>query len=201
MVITTSLVVNGSPCQFLLTTSVNVAQLSSTPISAIANPVIVTTGSTTTLIYIGDPGATVAWLPAGSTTPAYGYTVTAHPDRPTTYTAVATLGACKETAVVNVEAYTAGCIDNDVFVPNTFTPNGDGKNDILYVRGIKVDEVYFAVYNRWGEMVFETTDKTKGWDGIYKSRAADVGVFGWYLKVKCVNGEEAFRKGNVTLVR
>lgn len=201
VVITTSLVVNGSPCQFLLTTSVNVAQLSSTPISAIANPVIVTTGSTTTLTYIGDPGATVAWLPPGSTTPAYGYTVTAHPDRPTTYTAVATVGACKEAVVVSVEAYSAGCLDNDVFVPNTFTPNGDGKNDILYVRGIKVDEVYFAVYNRWGEIVFETTDKTKGWDGIYKSRAADVGVFGWYLKVKCVNGEETFRKGNVTLVR
>jgi hypothetical protein len=50
-------------------------------------------------------------------------------------------------------------------------------------------------------MVFETNDKTKGWDGIYKGRAADVGVFGWYLKVKCINGEESFKKGNVTLVR
>lgn len=201
VVITTSVIVGGSPCQFLLTTSVNVSQLSSTPISAVANPVIVTTGSTTTLTYIGDPGAIVTWLPPGSTMPGFGYTVTAHPDRPMTYTAVATLGACKETATVNVEAYTAGCLDGDVFVPNTFTPNGDGKNDILFVRGIKVDDVYFAVYNRWGEKVFETTDKTKGWDGIYKSRPADVGVFGWYLKVKCVNGEENFQKGNVTLIR
>jgi gliding motility-associated-like protein len=140
-------------------------------------------------------------LPAGSTTPATGYTVIAYPDRPTTYTAVATSGACKEITTVSVEAYSAGCIDNDVFVPNTFTPNGDGKNDILFVRGIKVDEVYFAIYNRWGEKVFDTNDKSKGWDGIYKGRPADVGVFGWYLKVKCINGEESFRKGNVTLIR
>jgi gliding motility-associated-like protein len=201
VVITTSLFVNSIPCQFLLTTNVNVTQLSVIPISANANPVIVTTGSATTLTYIGDPGALVTWLPPGSTTPGIGYTVTAHPDRPTTYTAVATNGACKESTQVHVDAYSVGCIDADVFVPNTFTPNGDGKNDFLFVRGLKVDEVYFAVYNRWGEMVFETTDKTKGWDGIYKSRAADVGVFGWYLKVKCLNGEESFKKGNVTLVR
>ncbi|MBA3680520.1 MAG: gliding motility-associated C-terminal domain-containing protein [Bacteroidetes bacterium] len=201
VVITTSVVVGGVPCQFLLTTSVNVNQISTTPIGAIANPVIVTTGSNTTLTYIGDPGAIVTWLPPGSTTPGFGYTVTAHPDRPTTYTAVATVGPCKETATVNVEAYSAGCVDADVFVPNTFTPNDDGKNDILYVRGLKVNDVYFAVYNRWGEKVFDTTDKTKGWDGIYKSRPADVGVFGWYLKVKCINGDENFQKGNVTLIR
>ncbi|MEO6304047.1 MAG: PKD domain-containing protein [Bacteroidia bacterium] len=201
VVITTTLVVSGSPCQFLLTTGVNVLQLSTTPISAVANPVIVVTGSITTLTYIGDPGALVTWLPPGSTTPASGYTVTAHPDRPTTYTAVATNGACKEYAEVSVEAYSEGCLDIDVFIPNTFTPNGDGKNDFLFVRGLKVDEVYFAVYNRWGEKVFDTTDKTKGWDGIYKSRPADVGVFGWYLKVKCLNGDENFKKGNVTLIR
>ena len=201
VLITTSVIVNGIPCQFLLTTNVIVSQVSSIPISAIANPVIVTNGNATTLTYIGDPGATVYWLPAGSTTPASGYTVIAYPDRPTTYTAVATSGACKEITTVSVEAYSAGCIDNDVFVPNTFTPNGDGKNDILFVRGLKVDEVYFAIYNRWGEKVFDTNDKSKGWDGIYKSRPADVGVFGWYLKVKCINGEESFRKGNVTLIR
>jgi len=143
----------------------------------------------------------VTWLPVGTTTPATGYTVSASPNRPTTYTAVVSNGACSERASVLVEAYTEGCIDKDVFVPNTFTPNNDGQNDILYVRGLKVQEVYFAVYDRWGEKVFETNDKNKGWDGIYNGRASDVGVFGWYLRVKCFNGEEAFRKGNVTLIR
>jgi len=50
-------------------------------------------------------------------------------------------------------------------------------------------------------MVFETTDINKGWDGTYNSMKADPGVFGYYLKVKCNNGEETFRKGNVTLIR
>ena len=64
-----------------------------------------------------------------------------------------------------------------------------------------MEEIYFAVYNRWGEKVFDTYDKKVGWDGIYKGRPADVGVFGWYLKVKCYDGTETFKKGNVTLIR
>jgi len=188
-------------CTFLLTTDVAVFQQSSVPVNAIATPPYVVTGNSTTLTYIGSPGAFVTWYPLGSTSPTTGYTVSAAPDKPTTYTAVATNGPCADKATVFVEAYTEGCIEKDVFIPNTFTPNSDGNNDYFIVRGLKVQEIYFAVYNRWGEMVFETTDKTQGWDGLYKGRPADVGVFGWYLKVKCFNGEETFRKGNVTLVR
>lgn len=201
VVISTSATVNGLPCSFLLVTSVRVDVLSYGPVTAIAIPTLINTGEVTTLIYQGDPGAQVIWLPKGSTSPGNGYTVTAMPDRPTTYTAVASRGACSDDPEVHVDAYTAGCIDKDAFVPNTFTPNGDGQNDIFIPRGLKIDQVYFAVYNRWGELVFETNDKTKGWDGVYKGKPADVGVFGWYLKVKCLNGAEAFRKGNVTLIR
>ncbi len=187
-------------CAFLLTTNVTVTYPSSIPVLATASPSNIVTGETTTLIFYGDPGALVQWFPQ-NTTPTTGYTVTAMPDRPTTYTAIASYGKCKEDARVFVDVFLPGCIDKDVFIPNTFTPNGDGQNDILFVRGLKVDVVYFAVYNRWGELVFETNDKTKGWDGIYRSKPADVGVFGWYLKVKCFNGEETFKKGNVTLIR
>jgi gliding motility-associated-like protein len=198
--ITTSYSVNGAPCEYVLTTSVTVDMLSYAPANAVANPVIVTSGEPTTLTYLGDPGATVTWLPA-NTTPSTGYTVTAYPTEPTTYTAQVSRGACGKQVEVHVDAYTKGCLDEDVFIPNTFTPNGDGKNDILYVRGLKVDEIYFAVYDRWGERVFETSDKTKGWDGVYKNKPSDVGVFGWYLKAKCFNGLETFKKGNVTLIR
>lgn len=201
VVITTTATANGLPCSFLLITFVDVDVLSSGQVTAVANPTLITTGETSTLIYIGDPGALVTWLPPGSTSPGSGYSVTAAPDRPTTYTAVATRGACRENPEVHVDAYSAGCIDKDAYVPNTFTPNGDGQNDIFIPRGLKIDQIYFAVYNRWGELVFDTSDKTKGWDGTYKGKPLDVGVFGWYLKVKCLNGEEAFRKGNVTLIR
>jgi len=201
VVITTTNSVNGLPCTFLLVTDVNVMPSSSIPVSAQANPQVVITGNSTTLTYVGDPGYLVTWYPLNSTTPPTGYVVTAHPERPTTYTAVATKTACVLQAEVTVEAFTEGCIDKDAFVPNTFTPNGDNQNDVFLVRGLKIEDIYFAVYNRWGELVFETNDKNKGWDGIYKGRPADVGVFGWYLKAKCFNGEETFRKGNVTLIR
>ena len=201
VVITTTDVVGGNPCKFLLLAQVDVDVLSSGLIGAYANPVLITTGENSTLIYTGDPGAFVTWLPPGSTIPSTGYTVIASPNQPTTYTASANRGACAADATVHVDAYSEGCIESDAFVPNTFTPNGDGENDIFRVKGLKVIEVFFAVYNRWGENVFETNDLNKGWDGTYKGRPADVGVFGWYLKVKCINGIETFKKGNVTLIR
>lgn len=196
-----STIYNNEACKFLLLTGVDVDLLSSTPVNAYANPVLITTGDKSTLIYTGESGAYVSWLPVGSTTPQVGYTVSAAPNKPTTYTVVAQRGACEEDLTVQVDAYSAGCLEDDVFVPNTFTPNGDGVNDVFKVKGIKLEEVYFSIYNRWGELVFETNDLSKGWDGKYKGKQADVGVFGWYLKAKCLNGEETFKKGNVTLIR
>ncbi|MBL7918598.1 MAG: gliding motility-associated C-terminal domain-containing protein [Bacteroidia bacterium] len=197
----TVVITTSNNCTFTLNTMVQVYNLSNIPIGASANPPSVVQGNSSLLSYTGDAGATVSWFPSNTVSPKTGYTVNATPDRPTTYTVVAVNGACRETLYVFVDVVLAGCIEGDAFVPNTFTPNNDGQNDILYVRGLKMDEIYFAVYNRWGEMVFETKDKTKGWDGIYNGRPADVGVFGWYLKVKCVDGQETFKKGNVTLIR
>lgn len=196
VVITTS-----NNCTFLLVTNVSVYNLSNSPISAVANPTSVVQGNTTTLTYSGDSGSSISWYPNTNVNPKTGYTVTAAPERPTTYTVYAVNGACRETLYVFVDVFLTGCLEGDAFVPNTFTPNGDGQNDVLYARGLKMEDIYFAVYNRWGEMVFETKDKTVGWDGIYKGKPADVGVFGWYLKVKCYDGNETFKKGNVTLIR
>lgn len=194
--------VTGGLCEFTLTTLVTVSELSRVlPVSASAQPSVLIQGNNTQLVYTGDPGATVTWYPFNSTSPATGYTVTAMPDKPTTYTVVAQRDACRSDIIVDVVVYSNKCLQKDVFVPNTFTPNGDGYNDIFKVHGVSVDEVYFAVYNRWGELVFETTDKNAGWNGRYMNRDADAGVFGWYLKVKCHNGEETFLKGNVTLIR
>ncbi len=201
VLITTTGMVNGEACKFLLVQTVSVSVLSSVPISAFANPTLIKKGDSSTLIYTGSPGANVFWYPLGSTTPSSGYTVTASPEAPKTYTVVAFSGACQEEVVVFVDVYNLACLSKDFFIPNTFTPNNDGANDVLYLRGLNVEEFYFAVYNRWGEKVFETRDRKQGWDGMYKGKAADVGVFGWYLEVKCIGEEETFLKGNVTLIR
>jgi gliding motility-associated-like protein len=94
------------------------------------------------------------------------------------------------------------CGEPLIFVPNAFTPNGDGLNDVLYVRGYNIERVIlFAIYNRWGEKVFESHSVNEGWDGDYKGRTAKGDVFAYYLKVECQTGEEFFKKGNVTVIR
>jgi gliding motility-associated-like protein len=93
------------------------------------------------------------------------------------------------------------CEEPYVFVPTGFTPNGDGKNDTFKVIGNNLDEVYIAVYNRWGEKVFESNDPTVGWDGTYKGKLLPPDAYGFYVQVKCFGGLEFFKKGNVTLLR
>ena len=89
----------------------------------------------------------------------------------------------------------------DVFVPSAFTPNQDGENEVLYVYGRFIKELYFAVYNRWGEKVFETEDQSIGWDGNYKNLPVQNAVFDWYLTVICEDEQRLQLKGNTTLIR
>ncbi len=191
----------GDTCRFLLTADVYVTQASAFPISAFANPTVIVLGESTVLTLSATAGALVTWYPSGSLSSPNGYTVTATPQHTQTYTVVIQRGPCRDTAYVLVEVIEDGCFETDVFIPNTFTPNGDGVNDFMYARGHKLAEVYFAIYNRWGEMVFETRDLKTGWDGNYKGKPADVGVFGYYVRIKCYNGKETFKKGNITLIR
>jgi gliding motility-associated-like protein len=93
------------------------------------------------------------------------------------------------------------CIEPYIFIPQAFSPNGDGENDVLFVYGNPIDEIELVIYNRWGEKVFETRDKNFGWDGTYRNERQAPDVFAYYLRVLCVNGEEFVKKGNVTLLR
>jgi len=88
----------------------------------------------------------------------------------------------------------------ELFVPTAFTPNNDGENDVLFVRGDLL-EMSFQLYNRWGEKVFETNDQSIGWDGYYQGKLVDPGVFVYSLSTKCSNTEEVIEKGNITVIR
>ena len=191
----------GDTCLYTLFTTVNISALSSFSVSAMALPDTILLGQTAQLVLIAPPGHSVLWYPPNLVIPNNNYTVTTTPLQSATYTVLVSDGICSRVATVSIVVIDDACKESDVFVPNTFTPNGDGNNDVLYVRGYLIHELYFAVYNRWGELVFETRDKNKGWDGRYKGRDADVGVFGYYLRAKCPNGKEIFKKGKVTLIR
>lgn len=91
-----------------------------------------------------------------------------------------------------------------IFVPDVFTPNGDGLNDLARVR-VKGDFVLqtFAIFNRYGQKVFETTDMSQGWNGLYNADNQDAATYNYYVKGICGNGgkKEIFKKGTITLVR
>lgn len=93
------------------------------------------------------------------------------------------------------------CGPPNIFIPNAFSPNGDGVNDLLRFRGKQVVSFHMAIFSRWGEKVFETNDINAFWDGRYNGNPCIPGVYTYYCKVKCEAGFENLLKGDITLVR
>ena len=93
------------------------------------------------------------------------------------------------------------CGPPDIFIPNAFSPNEDGENDLLRVRGKFIEEMLFRVYDRWGQLVFESRDKDLGWDGVFNGVKLNPAVYVYYLEATCINRNKYFTQGNVTLIR
>ena len=140
------------------------------------------------------------WEPAeGLAQPDSGITY-ARPQQTTTYTLTQNyFGLAVTTDAVTVVV--DDCLDNSIYIPNVFSPNGDGQNDVLYIRGQGFDAVHIMIYNRWGEKVFESSDIGKGWDGTFKGKKCPAGVYFYVGDITFKNGEKLVRKGDVSLVR
>ena len=104
---------------------------------------------------------------------------------------------CSSTVCKRVDASVFYVID----VPTAFSPNDDGYNDVLYVKGIGVKEFTFRIYNRWGNLVFETNDLTKGWDGTYHGIKQDIEAFAYTLKATFGNNKQFEKQGNITILK
>jgi len=90
---------------------------------------------------------------------------------------------------------------NQVFIPNLFSPNGDGVNDVLMVYGNTIASVELHIYNAWGQEVFVSKDQRQGWDGTMSGRAQPAGVYVYIARVRLQNGTTVDKKGNITLIR
>ncbi len=86
-------------------------------------------------------------------------------------------------------------------VPTAFSPNGDGNNDVLLVQGLGLSSIQFLVYNRYGELVFETNEQDIGWDGTFLNQGQNPGVFAWVLFYNTEDGKSGRLKGSTTLIR
>ncbi len=126
--------------------------------------------------------------------------IASHVNIPITYKLTVTDSfGCKAEDYVKINL---ACAEDVLYIPNTFTPNGDGKNDVFRIRTFGLSYVSaFRVFNRWGEMVFETHDVSEGWDGTWQGKLCHPAVYVWYIQGTCANGVELLKKGNVTLIR
>ncbi|PCJ80865.1 MAG: hypothetical protein COA57_14685 [Flavobacteriales bacterium] len=91
--------------------------------------------------------------------------------------------------------------DKEFFMPNAFSPNSDNFNDVLRVYGNKIKEMHLMIYNRWGQVVFESKDQNLGWDGTHNGKPLNSGVFAYYLRVTLTTGELIEKSGNISLMR
>jgi gliding motility-associated-like protein len=142
---------------------------------------------------------------------SYRWTPSAYLSDPTLVNPVATPGqnqyytldvstaiGCKASSRFQIKVF------RDVIMPNAFTPNGDGVNDIFRVPPIyqSVKLHYLIVYNRWGEKVFESKDVNKGWDGNLKGLPQPSGNYVWVVEYENpVTGQLQLAKGSVVLMR
>jgi gliding motility-associated-like protein len=116
------------------------------------------------------------------------------------YTVTLTLensGGCLDTAFATL------CIlpEVPVFIPDIFSPNGDGNNDVFRLRGHGITNVEFLVYSRWGELVFSSKDINKGWDGTINGKPQPSGNYIYYIQASLNDGTVQELKGEVTLIR
>jgi gliding motility-associated-like protein len=90
---------------------------------------------------------------------------------------------------------------SEYYIPNAFSPNGDGNNDFLFVRGKNISAINLTIYSRWGEKVFETQDISQGWDGTFRGAPLENAIFVYHLVLTYADGKTESSSGNISLVR
>jgi gliding motility-associated-like protein len=176
------------------------------PVVDAGEDMVVPTGTVIQLPVTGSSDITqIEWWPANSLNCVDCLTPVATPRENTTYhVKVTNAYGCTMLDDVTINLV---CSSGAVFLPNTFTPNGDGANDIFYIRGKGVKSAKsFRIYNRWGQQVFERAnfnieDPAYGWDGRVNGQPVNPDVFIYVAELVCDSNETFTLKGNVMLVR
>ena len=195
------------------TQQITIQVLPAMPFSATASPPVIILGSTSQLTAF-PAGAvdSILWTPNSDLTCSDCIDPVSEPTSTTSYIATiyySLLDAyCQTSDTVTVTVYDQ-CPKEIFFMPNTFTPNNDGQNDVFYPRGYGVKDVLiFRIFDRWGNLVHEKTnikanDKNVGWLGTDKSGSKELntGVYVYYIEATCTNDDKITFSGNITLIR
>lgn len=126
----------------------------------------------------------------------------AYPEDSITYQVSILLSSgCLLNGIVSIAVLFPDCDEPYVFFPTAFSPNNDGENDALKLESRIAEEVYWMVYNRWGQKMFEAFQIDEAWDGTFEGKPQPAETYGYYLRVRCAGGQSFTKKGNVTLLR
>lgn len=87
-----------------------------------------------------------------------------------------------------------------IYVPNSFTPNGDGLNDTFGVAGEAIQTFSMQIYNRWGDKIFESKNVSQQWDGTFKGAKVPEGAYVYKIYASSITGKKAQKEGTITLV-
>ncbi|HXH18438.1 MAG TPA: choice-of-anchor L domain-containing protein, partial [Chitinophagales bacterium] len=145
------------------------------------------------------------WTPSAGLNCTHCDRVAASPEDDIIYTAIATDdNGCSDTVTIPITVDTL--LEPLVYIPNAFTPNGDTENDVFLIYGQGFESFHLLIFDRWGQKLFESFDPATGWDGTYRGKLCNPGVYVYYLDAKFVRGVkppdlEKYRKGSVTLIR
>lgn len=169
--------------------------------------VIADAGPRDTSVVIGQPlplngsgGTSYLWSPSNwINNPNAGNTI-AFPQNDIEYTLlVKSAAGCEGRDSIRVRVFQ---LPPSFYVPTAFSPNRDGTNDVLRPITLGMKSIsYFRVYNRWGELIFSTTEKGRGWDGTYKGTPQDPGTYVWMAEGITYKDERIVRKGSAVLIR
>lgn len=166
-------------------------------ISANPNPAI--RGASATMQTSGSTAYTVlAWTPAYLFRDQTQKTQTFIADSATHFSVIGrSAEGCLDTAHYILEVR---YLDN-VFIPNTFTPNSDGKNDEFKVYGNNIQQVDLRIFNQWGQQIFESKDQNRGWNGTVNGQLQPIGVYMYTVRIYMNDGTVTNKKGSLNLVR
>lgn len=176
------------------------------PILIHPNPTVVASGDTlidlggeANLAVVANPSGDIEWTPSNSLDCDDCPEVVATPFITTNYTVTVTdFNGCSGSDIVIV------MVDGDddiIGVPSAFSPNNDGFNDIIRVLGEGIESMHFKIFNRYGQLVFESTEQSEGWDGVFNGNRMNQGVFAYTLDFTLVNGVSGRKEGTITLVK
>ncbi len=185
------IIVSNAPCSDTAVVNVSVYP-----------PLSVEAGNDTTIgkggsaILNGSGGSNLYWWPST------GLSCTNCPGPVASPTVTTTYYLSDSTICASVDSVTVYVNDSkEIYLPNIFSPNGDGNNDVFYVRGSGIESARMIIYDRWGNKIFESPDINIGWDGTYKEKPVNAGVFVYLVTVTFFDGDEKQYKGNITLLR